>query len=65
MTASSAGIPAVTSVNMIKGDRANVSQTFDNKNVGTGKRLTPNGFVNSGNSRANYSVTFVNGSLAR
>lgn len=41
------------------GDTANFTQTYDNKNVGTGKTLTPSGTVNDGNNGLNYSYTFV------
>jgi hypothetical protein len=39
-----------------EGDVANFIQTYDNKNVGTGKVLTPSGSVNDGNNGANYTV---------
>ena len=35
------------------------SETYDTKNVGTGKTLTPSGSVNDGNSGNNYTITFV------
>lgn len=35
------------------------TQTFDNKNIGTGKTLTPAGLVSDGNNGANYSYNFV------
>jgi gliding motility-associated-like protein len=36
-------------------------QTFDNRNVGTAKVLTPSGLlINDGNDGANYAVTYVN-----
>jgi hypothetical protein len=41
------------------GDTAAFLQTFDTKNVGTGKTLTPSGTVNDGNGGANYTVTFA------
>ena len=34
------------------------TQTFDNKNIGTGKTLNPAGAVNDGNSGLNYLVSF-------
>ena len=40
-------------------DVANFVQTYDNKNVGTGKTLMPDGAVDDGNSGNNYSYTFV------
>ena len=45
---------------LASGDTATFTQTFDTKNVGTGKTLTPAGSVNDGNGGANYTVTFVN-----
>ncbi|MGD0093148.1 MAG: MBG domain-containing protein, partial [Planctomycetota bacterium] len=56
---SSAGVPAIASGSLAAGDTAGWTQTFDNKNVGTGKTLTPAGAVNDGNSGNNYSVTFA------
>jgi len=41
-------------------DTANFTESYDNKNVGTGKTLTPRGSVTDGNSGNNYSYTFVN-----
>jgi hypothetical protein len=41
------------------GDTAAFLQTFDTKNAGTGKTLTPSGTVNDGNGGANYTVTFA------
>ena len=40
--------------------RPGVHQTYDTKNVGTGKTLTAAGAVHDGNSGDNYLVTFVN-----
>ena len=40
-------------------DTANFTETFDNKNVGTGKTLTPAGTVTDGNGGNNYAYTFV------
>ena len=59
-TTSSAGVPTITSGNLVPGDSATWTQTFDNQNVGTGKTLTPTGTVNDGNGGNNYSITFVN-----
>src|SRR4029078_4019617 len=36
------------------------SESYDNRNVGSGKTLTPAGTVSDGNSGNNYSYTFVN-----
>ena len=59
---SSNGVPDVTSPNsppIVDGDLAGFVQAFDNKNIGSGKTLTPSGLVNDGNSGLNYDVTFV------
>jgi hypothetical protein len=58
-TASSIGIPTLTAGALVEGDNVTWSQTFDNKNAGTGKTLTPAGIVSDGNSGNNYSVTFT------
>lgn len=55
----SAGAPTLTSGSIVSGDSAAFSQTFDNKNAGTGKTLTAAGTVTDGNGGANYAVTFV------
>ena len=47
--------------NRVSGDTLSASYTgagFVDKNVGTGKTLTPTGSVNDGNGGANYTVTF-------
>lgn len=56
---SSTGVPTITSGTLATGDTATWTQTFDNKNVGTGKMLNPAGIVNDGNNGNNYIVTFV------
>jgi filamentous hemagglutinin family protein len=56
---SSVGAPTVTSGSIVAGDSATFSQTFDNKNAGTGKTLTAAGTVADGNGGGNYAVTFV------
>jgi Divergent InlB B-repeat domain/YDG domain/Bacterial Ig-like domain (group 3) len=58
-TNASAGIPTVTLGSLAVGDTALFTQTFDNKNVGTGKTLTASGVVTDGNFGNNYAVTFV------
>lgn len=59
-TVSSNGTPTVTSGNqLISPDSAVWTQTFDNKNVGTGKILTPAGIVSDNNGGANYDVTYT------
>ena len=59
-TTSAAATPTITSGSLATGDTANFTETYDTKNVGTGKTLTPAGSVNDGNGGANYAVTFVN-----
>lgn len=58
-TISSAGVPTITSGTLATGDTASWTQTFDNKNAGTGKTLIPAGSVSDGNGGNNYEVTFV------
>ncbi len=58
-TTSSAGVPAVTLGNLIGSDAGNFTQTFDTKDAGTNKVLTPAGSVSDGNAGANYSVTLA------
>lgn len=51
--------PALTSGSVQSGDTANFTETYDTKNVGTGKTLTPAGSVTDGNSGNNYAYSFV------
>jgi hypothetical protein len=57
-TTSSTGVPTITSGSLVFADTATWTQTFDTKDVGTGKTLTPAGTVTVGG--ANYTVTFAN-----
>src|SRR5207248_540069 len=58
--ATAAATPTITSGGpLVAGDTPNFSETYDNRNVGTAKTLTPSGSVNDGNSGNNYNVTFV------
>src|SRR4029079_13267834 len=60
-TTSAAATPTISPAGSIQtGDTANFSETYDNKNAGSGKTLTPAGSVSDGNGGANYAVTFVN-----
>ena len=59
-TTASTGVPTITTGTLATGDTAVWTQTFNNKNVGTAKTLTPAGVVSDGNSGNNYSVSFVN-----
>jgi hypothetical protein len=56
----SAGLPTITVGGPLVGtDTVTWTQTYNNKNVGTLKTLTPAGTVNDGNGGLNYAVTFV------
>ena len=50
-------MPTITSGSLAAGDTATFSESFDTKNVGIGKTLTPTGSVNDGNGGKNYDVT--------
>jgi hypothetical protein len=58
-TTSSVAVPTITSGALQGSDTATWTETFDNKNVGTGKILTPAGLVTDGNAGNNYSYTYV------
>jgi hypothetical protein len=59
-TTASSATPTITSGALQGLDTASFTQTFDTKNVGTGKTLTASGTVSGdGNSGNNYSYTFV------
>ena len=58
-TTSAAGIPTITAGSLLTGDTATFSETYDNKNVGTGKTLNASGVVNDGNGGHNYTITFI------
>jgi hypothetical protein len=60
-TVTSSAKPALSGDGLAAGDTESSSQTFDTKNVGTGKALTPTGTIQDGNGGANYPVTFVAG----
>jgi autotransporter-associated beta strand protein len=57
-TTSSAGMPVATPP-IAPGDTASFSQAFDTKNAGTGKTLSPSGFVDDSNDGVNYNLTFA------
>lgn len=63
-TSASSGHPTLSAgTPLVVGDIEPIwTQTFDNKNVGTGKILTPAGLVSDGNNGANYSYNFVSDS---
>ena len=58
-TDGSAVAPLITSGSLAGSDSAGFAQTFDTRNVGTGKRLRAAGVVSDGNGGGNYNVTFV------
>lgn len=58
-TTSSIGVPTITSGSLVNGETATWIQTFNNKNVGLERTLTPAGTVSGGNGGNNYIVTFV------
>ena len=57
----SSGLPLLSGATpLVSGDTEPVwSQTFANKNVGTGKTINPAGLVNDGNGGNNYAYNFV------
>ncbi|SFQ25110.1 YDG domain-containing protein [Parafilimonas terrae] len=59
-TTAAAAIPALTAGTLIGTDALNFTETYDNKNAGTGKTLIPSGTVNDGNGGNNYTVTLQN-----
>jgi alpha-tubulin suppressor-like RCC1 family protein len=56
---SSDGVPALIVGSLAGGDTPGFLQTYDDRNAGTGKTLTPSGLVIDGNGGGNYQVTFV------
>jgi hypothetical protein len=58
-TLASSGLPTAPNGALVGGDTATWTQTYDTKNVGTGKTLTPAGTVSDGNGGNNYAVTFA------
>jgi len=50
--------PTITPGSLVGTDSGDWIQTFNDKDVGTGKTLTPTGMVNDGNNGENYWVTF-------
>lgn len=51
--------PTITDGSLAVGDTASWTQTFDTKDVGSGKTLTPAGTISDGNDGDNYDVTYV------
>jgi hypothetical protein len=52
--------PTITSGTLAGTDSAAFTQSFGSAHVGTGKTLTPDGYVVDGNHGDNYAVTFLN-----
>ncbi len=59
-TTTASSTPTITSGALQGGDTASFTESYDTKNVGIGKTLTPVGTVTDGNSGNNYVVTLVN-----
>ncbi len=59
-TTASLVVPTITDGTLAFSDAPAFTQTFDTKNVGTGKTLTPAGVVLDNNNGDNYLVAFVN-----
>ncbi|MEN6413105.1 MAG: YDG domain-containing protein [Veillonellales bacterium] len=61
-TTSAAATPAITSGGSLQtGDSfTSLTETYDNKNSGSNKTLTPAAVINDGNNGSNYNVTYVN-----
>jgi len=57
-TNNSSGVPAMTSGSLASGDTASLTQTFDSRNVGTTRVITPAISFTSG-SVSNYALTLV------
>jgi hypothetical protein len=58
-TTASSGAPVLTAGSFVSGDSASWSQSFENRNAGTGKTVLASGTVFDGNGGANYLVTYV------
>jgi hypothetical protein len=59
-TTNAAATPTITAGIIQTGDTAPTwTETYNNKNGGTGKTLTPAGVVNDGNSGTNYNYTYA------
>lgn len=55
-----AALPLITVGTLQGTDSAVWSEVYADKNVGTGKTLTPSGVITDDNGGANYTVTFIN-----
>ena len=59
-TVSAAALAKITAGSLVGRDTATLTETYVNKNAGSGKTLTPTVVINDGNSGNNYNVTLVN-----
>ena len=57
-TTAAGAAPTITP-DLVAGDTAAFTETYDARGVGTGKTLTASGSVNDGNGGSNYAVTYV------
>ena len=60
-TVAAAAAPTISSGSLALGDTPTFTESYDTKDVGSAKTLTPAGLVNDGNSGNNYAVTFATG----
>ena len=58
-TTSAAAVPTITSGNLVAGDTADFTESYNTRNVGTGLTVTPGGEVTDDNGGKNYTYTFV------
>ena len=58
-TIAAGAAPTITTGSLQPGDTASFTETYDNRNQGAGKTLTPAGAVSDGNSGNNYNYTFT------
>jgi hypothetical protein len=54
-----AAVPIIASGSLQSPDTANFLETYDTRNVGSGKTLMPGGAINDGNGGNNYQATYV------
>src|SRR5262249_25132113 len=52
--------PSITAGSLASSDSATITESFDTRNVGTGKTLTPSVAIRDGNGGNKYAVTVVN-----
>src|SRR4029077_15741867 len=60
---SAAALPTITSGTLASGDVGTFTETYDTRNVGIGKTLTPGGTIKDSSAvdvTANYAITFAN-----